>query len=379
MRVYLSFDSVKAPLTGIGIYTQQIATEFSKDKQIDLHVTRRGHISNLRFEHKKDALQAKTNLFTKVRQTNKFLIPIGQKIEDALVSKRSRNYKGIIHGPNYYVPNVPQPKITTIHDLSVFRDGLHPSSRVTYLQKVIRQSIKRSDLLIADCDFVRDEIIEYFKVSPERVYSIPLASRYKAPEGHPRFSKENFSNTLNWGEREGYSLYLGTIEPRKNLIRLIRAYRTIKKDLRYSFPLVLVGHLGWMSDDIMTEIQKGAAEGWLFYRGFEGNDVVRELLRNATIFLFPSLYEGFGLPVIEAMELGVPVICSDAASLPEVGGNAATYFSPFDTEQMSFLIKKGLEDSKWRKERKLLGLSQVRRFSWAKTAQKTKFLYEMLR
>jgi alpha-1,3-rhamnosyl/mannosyltransferase len=177
---------------------------------------------------------------------------------------------------------------------------------------------------------------------------------------------------------DGYSLYAGTIEPRKNIDTLLDAYSSLSPSLRNRIPLVLCGYRGWGGEKLHVRIESAVREGWVKFLGYVPDYDLPKLFSGARLFVFPSLYEGFGLPVLEAMSSGTPVISSNAASLPEVAGDAATLFNPLDAEALRELLTQGLEDKDWRQAARHKGLLRAKEFSWEKCAEKTLSVYKEL-
>jgi alpha-1,3-rhamnosyl/mannosyltransferase len=170
-------------------------------------------------------------------------------------------------------------------------------------------------------------------------------------------------------------LYVGTIEPRKNLETLLDAYSRLPMSVRKRWPLILAGYQGWRNSAILDRIELASNEGWARYLGFIPRDDLPLLFAGARLFTFPSLYEGFGLPVLEAMQSGVPVVCSDSSSLPEVAGGAALMGIPGDVEALTSLLWQGLEDENLRNAAIKSGLDNASAFSWRRCANETLKVY----
>jgi glycosyltransferase involved in cell wall biosynthesis len=247
---------------------------------------------------------------------------------------------------------------------------------VRYLQKELKTTLGRADALITDSDYTRNELAEYFSWPIERIYTVPLAS---SAEFHPRTADELKSTLSRHGlEVGGYSLFVGTIEPRKNITTLLDAYSRLPLDVRKRWPLVLTGYHGWRNESIHQRLESARREGWAYYLGFIPGEDLPLLFAGARLFTFPSLYEGFGLPVLEAMSSGVPVVCSNSSSLPEVAGNAALMCDAMDIEALTGLIRRGLEDQAWRTSAIEQGLLHAAKFSWERCAMNTLEVYKMV-
>jgi alpha-1,3-rhamnosyl/mannosyltransferase len=280
----------------------------------------------------------------------------------------------VFHSPNFFLPPFGGRSVVTFHDLSVyFQAHTHPPERVRFMRLQIDLALQRASVIITDSEFTRQEIIDYFGWPKDSIYVVPLAC---GPEFCPRTAQQLVEPLRRYGlEPGGYVLFTGTIEPRKNLLTLLEAYSRLPRSLRQSVSLVLCGHRGWMSDTIHRRMQRAASEGWLKYLGYVAQEDLPGLMAGARLFVYPSYYEGFGLPVLEAMACAVPVVCSNAASLPEVAGDVPLYHHPDDVPGLTEQLRKGLEDEDWRKRAAELGRSRSRSYSWTRTAEMTLQVY----
>jgi alpha-1,3-rhamnosyl/mannosyltransferase len=242
------------------------------------------------------------------------------------------------------------------------------------MRKEIAKTLKRADMLITDTETTRQEVATYFGWPLAKIRAVPLAC---SEEFKPRPTEEINSVLKKYGLMwHGYSLYVGTIEPRKNLDVLLDAYALLPLSIRQQWPLVLIGYKGWRSEQIHVRIEAAVKERWAHYLGFvEANDLPL-IYSGARVFVFPSLYEGFGLPVLEAMASGVPVVCSNASTLPEVTGDAAAMCEPQDVDGLSELISRALQDESWRNKAIGKGLLQASSFSWQRCAEETAQVYK---
>ena len=266
--------------------------------------------------------------------------------------------------------------MVTIHDLSTHTlASFHPPERVRFMHLEIEAALQRATLLLTDSEFTRQEVASYFHWPLERVRAVPLAS---AAEFYPRGTAEIAPVLNQYGLSPGaYCLYVGTIEPRKNIDRLLDAYALLPPAVRKAWPLILAGYRGWNSDALHARMRVAQAAGWLRYLDFVPAGHLPPLYAGARLFVFPSLYEGFGLPVLEAMASGVPVVCSTASSLPEVVGDAAATCDALDVDALSQLIAAGLQDEPWRMAATQKGLQRAARFSWQRCATDTIAAYQL--
>ncbi|ARU06585.1 glycosyl transferase family 1 [Comamonas serinivorans] len=181
------------------------------------------------------------------------------------------------------------------------------------------------------------------------------------------------------GLRAGrYSLFVGTVEPRKNIARLIEAYARLSRDLRLTWPLVLVGGPGWHSEAIHARMAQAQAEGWLRYLSFIDQRWLPAVYAGARLLAYPSLYEGFGLPIVEAMACGTPVLTSNASCMPEVAGGAAHLVDPLDVEDLAHGLARCLEDEAWLVQARTQGLARAAALSWDRCADETVAVYRQL-
>ncbi len=230
-----------------------------------------------------------------------------------------------------------------------------------------------ADCIIAISQNTKKDLVEYFNVGEDRIAVIPLAAR---EEFHPRpMEKVKAFVAKRWGLDKPYLLSVGTVEPRKNLRHLIRVYCCLPEELRNQYPLVIAGGGGWLSSDIYQWILKMGAESSIHFLGYVLSDLVW-LYCGAACFVYPSLYEGFGMPPLEAMASGIPVITSNTSSLPEVVGDAALLVDPKSEEELRSAITKVVSDSELRQTLSEKGLDQAKKFSWDQIAQDTLKVYE---
>lgn len=374
MKLVLSVDPVRFPLTGIGRYTYELAQRLQGHPEIgDLRF-----FSGSRFlpalpvpSDQSDSAHGLKRMVQKSAlaiEAYRLLMPLLRR----RALKDLDDY--LYHGPNFFIPPFAGHSVATFHDLSPFTwTQCHAPQRIRYWQKEMGKALDRADALITDSEFTRRELAEYFTWPLECIHAVPLAS---SPEFHPR-SQDDLRETLMRYRlvAGGYSLFVGTIEPRKNIETLLDAYSRLPLRMRQSWPLVLTGYQGWRNEAIHARMKQAQAQGWARYLGFVPAEHLPLLFAGARLFAFPSLYEGFGLPVLEAMASGVPVICSSSSSLPEVAGNAALMFEALDIDALTSHLQQGLLDDAWRVKACKAGLLQAARFSWDLSATRTVQVY----
>ncbi|AHM73235.1 glycosyltransferase family 4 protein [Yersinia hibernica] len=377
MKVVFGTDSIKYPLTGIGRYTYELARELQSNNEIsDLLFLQGRKISrNLPTINVKPSTASGMKNFVKNNGIASELYRISAPWLKSLALSSYNSF--IYHSPNFYLPPRIPNAVATFHDLSIFTwPKCHPENRVRYMQKELLLTLKRAKVLITDSEFTRKELAEYFDYPIERIVSAPLAS---SGDFYPReyTSLQNLMSRLNLIAGQ-YSLFTGTIEPRKNIATLLDAYERLPLELRIRYPLVICGFSGWNSESLHRRFELAKQQGWLLYLGYLSSEDLPLLFSGARTFLFPSLYEGFGLPILEAMASGIPVVCSNAASLPEVLGDSGLMCDALDVEGLTIAIIKSLEDEEWRRRSIELGLLRAKTFSWARCAQETIKAYKQV-
>jgi glycosyltransferase involved in cell wall biosynthesis len=253
--------------------------------------------------------------------------------------------------------------VNTIHDLSYYSPPSYfPLSKRLYKRFFCRVSMRKSRALIADSEFTRREIQRRFGCRVPAVYVV-----------HPGVDTPDVTEVSL--HPVPFLLHVGTLEERKNLITLVNAYSCLRARTGIPHRLVLVGQPGYRFDRIRRAIASSPSRNSIEVPGYVSCQDVMALYRQAEVYIFPSYYEGFGLPALEAMACGTPVICSRAASLPEVAGNAAEYFDPTSPEELAAVIEKVLASSNLQSEMKRKGLARAKLFSWQECARRHMEVY----
>lgn len=271
----------------------------------------------------------------------------------------------VYHGPDFVAPPTRAASVVTIHDLSfLVRPDLGDPRLVAYLRNVVPRALASADQIIAVSGAVAEEIVERFPTTRERVRAIPNGVR--PPVAIPEVPIST----------RPVVLIVGTIEPRKNHLGLVEAMQHV----RMSYPdaiLHVAGRVGWRSDDIMRVLRKEENAGHVILFDGPTDEQLDELYAGANVFVYPSWYEGFGLPVLEAMTRQVPVIASDIAVLREAGGDAALYTAPAEAESIGSAISQVLGDSELARQLGTNGALHASRFSWRDAAIATREVYEV--
>jgi glycosyltransferase involved in cell wall biosynthesis len=278
----------------------------------------------------------------------------------------------LLHGLAYALPvGWPGPGVVTIYDLSFlrFRGAFKPANRI-YLTAVTRATARRARRILTISEHARRDIVRLLSVPEQRV-----DVTYPAVEERcrPLPAQEVEAFRVARGLPQVFVFAVGTLEPRKNLVGLLQAYARVRKPRP---PLYIAGGAGWRFSPIFDTVRQLNLVDDVHWLGFVPEDDLVLWYNAARLFAFPSLYEGFGLPVLEAMACGTPVITSTAASLPEVGGSAAVLVPPQDTERIAQEMERVLDDPQLRTEMRAAGRIQASRFSWRAMADQTVNAYE---
>jgi alpha-1,3-rhamnosyl/mannosyltransferase len=280
----------------------------------------------------------------------------------------------LFHSPNYFLPPFGGPSIATVHDLStLLHPEFHPAARVAFMNAEIPKTLRQASHLITVSEFIRQQIITQLGYPADKVTAIPLGVD---PRFRPHTVAETQAVLEHYGLTHGaYTLCVATLEPRKNIERLLTAHQALPQELRLRYPLVLAGSAGWNSQALHARIVESQGPG-LRYLNFVPQEHLHALYAGARLFAFPSIYEGFGLPVLEAMASGVPVLISKAASLPEVGGSAAWQVNALDVDSIRAGLFSALQDDAWRAPAVAAGLLAASKRPWARCFEQTRLLYQ---
>lgn len=372
MKILLDVSSVTPPLSGIGRYSLELARHLPAQEGIEAVAFLRGDLVQNEFSPESVSPPRPAS---RLRQWVKPLLPykliLGpyRRRRARALAGRLRYYSDyVFHSPNFTLPPLSGKSVVTMHDLSVFHfPDFHPRDRVNYLRDQINLSVERADRLITDSEFVRNELLTLFELPPDKVISVALGvdAAYR-----PRSGNDVADILQRYGLSAGsYLLSVGTIEPRKNLAGLLRAYGQLDERLRRRYPLVIAGSYGWNSGSLMEDIRRLQLSGEIIYLDYVPEQDLPVIYAGATSFCYFSFYEGFGLPVLEAMSCGVPVVCANTSALPELVAEAALQVDPHADLAMAGALQRALEDSAWREAASGQGLARSREYTWTRTCE----------
>jgi glycosyltransferase involved in cell wall biosynthesis len=283
----------------------------------------------------------------------------------------------IFHAPNFVLPPIRRGvSIITVHDLGFL---IHPECADEGLREFLEQAVPRSvadaDYIIADSENTRNDVICLLDAKPDNVFVVPGGV-------DPSFKPEPADAVAEVREKyeldQPYLLAVGVIEPRKNLPRLIEAYTRFRVRTGLRHQLVIAGGKGWLWESTFAHAERSAFSSDIRFVGFVPEEHLSALYTGAELFAYPSLYEGFGLPVLEAMACGTPVVCSNSSSLPEFAGDAAILFPPEDSDALADALEAVCTDSATRDRLKARGLERADRYQWENSARRLIEIYEQV-
>jgi glycosyltransferase involved in cell wall biosynthesis len=275
----------------------------------------------------------------------------------------------IVHGTNFVGPPAQSPVVVTVHDLTFLHFPEMCTPATARYPRLIRRALARGASLHVPSDFVRDEVVDAFGIEPSRVTSIHHGLTAVAP-GDPVRARQRV------GAAE-YILAIGTVEPRKNLPVLVRAFDALAAS-RDELVLVVAGPPGWGADAFTTAVHGARAASRIHRLGYVSSEERADLLAGATVFAYPSVYEGFGFPPLEAMAAGVPVIAGAAGALPEVLGDAALLLDPHDADALSDAVARVLDDPQLREQLVTRGRERAAGYRWDIAVDQMLNLYRSL-
>ena len=368
MRIAIDTIPLLSPLTGVGQYINQLIRHFNLLSPENDYTYYYGYFTKKLLYGNKQTLKLKNVLWK--MSVVKYGI---RRAKDIFSQFHFRDFD-LYFEPNF-VPLKIRAKgiVTTVHDFS-FRlyPQTHPQDRVKYFSKHFFTNIKRSNRIITDSAYIKGEAVEILGLPDDMITPIHLGVDH---EIFRLYDQES----LDFSRREfklpgRFILFVGTREPRKNLDGLLHAYLTLPQHIRHEFKLVLVGPRGW-EDDADKLVARDIGNS-VVSLGYIDRRSLAYVFNLADLLVFPSFYEGFGLPPLEAMACCCPVIVSKVASLPEVCGDAAYYVDPKDVDSIAEGISRVLSDETLRKSLIARGIERAKLFSWERTARKTLDVFE---
>ncbi|CAA0107449.1 D-inositol 3-phosphate glycosyltransferase [Halioglobus japonicus] len=392
MKLILNAKALRPPITGVGNYTYHLLEQYLQGSDIDeVHCFSGSHwltgeeqralTIGIRTRREKDARSRFDGAFSQLRDTVS-KIPGTQALFTSVMDKRfehtaNRIPDAVYHETNYVLRPYAGPCVTTVHDLSHIRyPHYHADHLIEWLNANLQQSLNRADCVLTVSNIVRDELIEHFNLAEDKVRTI-----YEGVEScyMPRTEEQTAAVLSSLGLRhKHYVLLSATLEPRKGIDVLLDAWSLLPASVRREFPLVLTGSSGWRNESLMKKLAGLVAEGTVHHLGYVPLDELSILFSGAAVFCYPSVYEGFGLPVLDAMSSGTPVICRAGTSMEEFAQGACMLCETGEPEELASKLDTLLHSSSARSEWAEKGLRQASLFSWERCAAETAEVYRAI-
>lgn len=362
----------KGQIDGLGVYTRELWRRFDAAPGLEVHP-----VVGFGKEYREIA----------AIHTRGYAFPLNYGIGGALSiagnlpfpgSRALRQRIDVYHATDYWIPKLAGvPVVATLHDAIPLSHREWAAPRHRALKNTLLRGVVRwADMIITVSAAMVPVIVEQFRVAPERVAVIHngVDEAWFQPQ-----SSAAVAETLDrLGLTPGYFLTVGTLQPRKNLARVLAAHRALSPRIREERPLVIVGRMGWGMDAVMPAIRAGQAAGELFWLDYVTDTDLRAIFQAARALVFPSLYEGFGMPVVEAFAAGVPVLTSNVSALPEVAGDAALQVDPLDAEAIRDGMSRVADDDGLCASLSAAGSVRAAHFSWQTCADQVVGVYRKL-
>ncbi len=364
---------LRKPLTGISRYLRELMREVERDSRFAPH-----YFYSTRWGTCLDEAPGRLLSAGLMRMSGllRSVEPLLRQVERRKFASGLKRHDFAFYFEPTYVPfRTTLPTVITIHDLSHLRHPeTHPVARVRQLERELPAAIGRAACVLTPSEFTRREVIDVFGVAPERVVATPLGVDHRFhPRGRDATGAALSTLDLTHGR---YFLAVGTLEPRKNILTTLEAHARLPQRVRAAYPLVVAGMQGWLTGAISRRLDEARSRGDVRLLGHVGDEQLPPLYAGAALLSYPSLYEGFGLPALEAMASGIPVAVSNRASLPEVVGDAGFLLDPDDVAGLTAIMLRSIEVPELADDAKARGLERAKLFTWARCASLTMRAWE---
>ncbi len=382
--VIYNFSGIRAPLTGLGRYAIELARPtINSTVEVNVYTNSRKYvgaeISGL-IEYLERDTSYRSGTIRRLIGALPHSRSLERKLHRALFHRYAQwqiNNGGICHDIRYAFKPGKVAKVTTVYDLSHLHfPETHPIHRVRFLERYFDALINSDTHIITISNAIKLELMSELGISSDRISVTHLGASqlfrpYSAVECQRNLEPFNLT-------AQQYLLAVGTLEPRKNLESTLDAYCSLSSTLQSQFPMIIAGGGGWKDKVLNRKVKRLQDKGLVQNLGYVPQEQLPYLYAGAAAFVFPSLYEGFGLPVLEAMQSGTPVITSNTGATAEVCGNGGLTVECQDSTQIASQLKRLLEDSHFRRKQSEYAILRSRNFSWANTVRKTHAIYETL-
>lgn len=361
-----------SPFTGIAKYTYENAKRIKQSDKYNIYFNYIYPSKNLQENrYKKTKSKFTLNFLNK----NGFLKKYKRKLINAVNMFDYRTYDiywqpNIIPNPYMKAKNI----VSTVHDFSFLHyPESHPKERIEYFKKNFVKQVSKSDYIITGSNYTKKEIVKYLDFDPNKIRVIYHGIDHDV---YKKYADNELRNTKKkFNLPDDFLLFVGSIEPRKNLLTLLKAFNALEEEIKQKYPLFLVGASGWENEDIIQEINQSSN---INYIGYIKDEELPHIYNLATVFIYPSLYEGFGIPPLEAFACATPTIVSNTTSMPEVCQDATLYIDPLDVSDIKDKILLLLNSPNLQRELIEKGLLRAKKFTWEKSALEHIKLFDYL-
>lgn len=376
LKVVVDATPITKKPSGVGLYVANLINYLAQEKTVELGIFYQPTLQKW--------LQRDLSLpdfLEKERSQSSVVFPFPVRLSNWVLNNTPRLFPYLLdsslqsydlfHGTNFSVyPDRHTRKVMTLYDLTFLRYPQYIDRVVARYNQKVRKCLQWTDTVVAISESTKEEAVKYLGIDPQKIWVTPLASRYSR-DYLAGIDTNALQQQVTYDFSQPYLLFVSTIEPRKNIVTLIEAFNHLKKQRRIEHNLVLIGGKGWRYEPIFEAIVRSPYSKDIYHLDYLSDDLVALFYKLATAFVYPSFYEGFGLPVLEAMTLGTPVVCANTSSLPEVAGDAAIFVDPHQPLELAEAIYQIVNSSLLRDRLIQQGYQQSAKFSWATTAQKT--------
>lgn len=377
LQVAINAMPLRSDLTGVGYYVANLLKAFRRRDDLTVHAWMGSGwqlLGNVENERSRDS-----SLHAWLKQARRF-VPVPRPVVSYVQRRRftralRQQQVNLYHEPNYIPLSFDLPVVMTVHDLSVFRyPETHPKERVKHIVNHLPKAIYRAAMVITDSVFIQQEIVQQFGIDQTKVIPIHLGV---SPMFIPQSEEASAVVLARYNLKpKTYLLSVATLEPRKNIANILRSYTMLPSPIKQRYSLALVGMETWYAKDLSREIEKLSSRENICWLGYLPDTELPAIYSGAKMLLYPSLYEGFGLPPLEAMACGTPVIVSNRASLPEVVKDDGIFVEPNDLAALARAIQELLEDDSKAQALSERGKRRAARFTWERCAAETIAVYQ---
>ncbi|MEK6372619.1 MAG: glycosyltransferase family 1 protein [Acidobacteriota bacterium] len=372
LRVGVDIRPFYEPLTGIGWYLYHLLHEIAKRDDVELLLFGDARVTDLGPHLHADPPAAAQLCWFDLRGRGRIGRAERALTAAAYVLWMKLLDPDVIFGANYFLPRllgaIARRRVVTVHDLTYKRfPDLLQKETLESLERHMTRELALADAVICVSESTRDDLLEFYEVDEGRVHAIHSGVIPSREDGEGSPPHMHGGSLAPLGMTSRYILFVSTIEPRKNLGVLLDAFERLRARGAYDGSLVVVGKIGWKAATIARRLR---APGVMHLDYLDPADLAA-VYANAELFVFPSIYEGFGFPLLEAMAHGVPSIAARSSSLPEIGGDAALYFDPHDAHALEALMERALTDRALRDDLAARGRARAAEFRWDRAAEQT--------